>query len=203
MTRDLTSDPEREARLNEALLAYVEARQSGRQPDRGQFLADHADVREELEEFFAADEEVLRLADALREGAEGVAPPRGVADGVPADIGQLGDFRLLGEIGRGGMGVVYEAEQVSLRRRVALKVLPFAAALDSRQLQRFKNEALAAAHLRHENVVPVYAVGEERGVHYYAMQFVEGRSLASLIAELRARSVSEGERGRVSAPSDA
>jgi hypothetical protein len=84
------------------------------------------------------------------------------------------------------MGVVYEAEQISLRRRVALKVLPFAAALDSRQLQRFKNEALAAAHLRYENIVPVYAVGEERGVHYYAMQFIEGRSLAALIAELRA-----------------
>jgi hypothetical protein len=64
-------------------------------------------------------------------------------------------------------------------------VLPFAAALDPRQLQRFKNEALAAAHLRHENIVPVHTVGEERGVHYYAMQFVEGRSLAHLIAELR------------------
>jgi hypothetical protein len=83
------------------------------------------------------------------------------------------------------MGVVYEAEQVSLRRRVALKVLPFAAALHSRHLQRFKNEAMAAAHLRHENIVPVHAVGEERGVHYYAMQFVEGRSLAALIAELK------------------
>src|SRR5262249_44361863 len=71
-----------------------------------------------------------------------------------------------------------------LRRRVALKVLPFAAALDPRQLQRFKNEALAAAHLRHENIVPVHAVGEERGVHFYAMQFVEGQSLAALIGEL-------------------
>jgi serine/threonine protein kinase len=83
------------------------------------------------------------------------------------------------------MGVVYEAEQISLRRRVALKVLPFAAALDRRQLQRFKNEALAAAHLHHENIVPVYMVGEERGVHYYAMQFIEGRSLAHLIAEMK------------------
>ena len=100
----------------------------------------------------------------------------------PADLGQLGDFRLLREIGRGGMGVVYEAEQISLRRRVALKVLPFAAAMDPRQLQRFKNEALAAAHLHHENIVPVHAVGCERGVHYYAMQFIEGRSLAALIA---------------------
>ena len=79
------------------------------------------------------------------------------------------------------MGVVYEAVQLSLGRRVALKVLPFAAALDPRQLHRFKNEAQAAAHLHQQNIVPVYAVGCERGVHYYAMQFIEGQTLATLI----------------------
>jgi serine/threonine protein kinase len=71
------------------------------------------------------------------------------------------------------MGVVYEAVQISLGRRVALKVLPFAAALDAKQLQRFKNEAQAAAHLHHTNIVPVISVGCERGVHYYAMQYIE------------------------------
>src|SRR6516162_1354863 len=85
----------------------------------------------------------------------------------------------------GGMGVVYEAEQISLGRRVALKVLPFAAALDARQLQRFKNEAQAAAQLHHSNIVPVYAVGCERGVHYYAMQFIDGQTLAAVIRDLR------------------
>src|SRR5262245_54794414 len=70
----------------------------------------------------------------------------------------LGDFRLLREIGRGGMGVVYEAEQVSLGRRVALKVLPPASALDPRRLQRFRNEAQAAALLHHTNIVPLHAV---------------------------------------------
>src|SRR5262249_27765563 len=88
----------------------------------------------------------------------------------------------LREVGRGGMGVVYEAEQISLGRRVALKVLPFAATMDARQLQRFLNEARAAATLHHAHVVPVYAVGQERGVHYYAMQFVDGQTLADLIA---------------------
>jgi tetratricopeptide (TPR) repeat protein/tRNA A-37 threonylcarbamoyl transferase component Bud32 len=83
------------------------------------------------------------------------------------------------------MGVVYEAEQISLGRRVAVKVLPFAAALDARHLQRFQNEAHAAAHLHHQHIVPVYGVGCERGVHYYAMQYVDGRTLAELIAELR------------------
>src|SRR5262249_30094633 len=76
--------------------------------------------------------------------------------------GCLGDFRIVREIGRGGMGIVYEAEQVSLVRRVALKVLPFAAALDEKRLQRFKNKAQAAAHLHHTNIVPVFAIGCER-----------------------------------------
>src|ERR1700719_3500507 len=92
---------------------------------------------------------------------------------TPATIqpeGPLGDFRIVREVGRGGMGIVYEAVQISLGRRVALKVLPFAATLDPRQLQRFHNEARAAAGLQHAHIVPVLAVGCERGVHYYAMQ---------------------------------
>lgn len=83
------------------------------------------------------------------------------------------------------MGIVYEAEQRSLKRRVALKVLPLAAAIDPRQMRRFHVEAQAAAQLHHTHIVPVYAVGCERGVHYYAMQYIEGRSLAELIHELR------------------
>jgi tetratricopeptide (TPR) repeat protein len=83
------------------------------------------------------------------------------------------------------MGVVYEAEQVSLGRRVALKVLPLAAALDSRHLQRFHNEARAAAGLHHSHIVPVYGVGSERGVHYYAMQFIDGLPLDRLLDQLR------------------
>jgi serine/threonine protein kinase/WD40 repeat protein len=112
-------------------------------------------------------------------------------------LGILGDFRLGREVGRGGMGIVYEAEQISLRRRVALKVLPFAAILDPRQLQRFHNEARAAACLHHPNIVPVYAVGTDRAIHYYAMQFIEGQTLAGLISGLRHQAGLEaGGRGR-------
>lgn len=212
MTRDLMKDSSRDARLNQVLLAYVEALQGGQAPDQCQVLAAHPDLQKELTAFFTSHDRVERIAapfrKASREAAGEEAPAHSCdlsdrpvghdADRVssstrsaacptrePVDIGQLGDFRLLREVGRGGMGVVYEAEQISLRRRVALKVLPFAAAIDSRQLQRFQNEALAAAHLRHDNIVPVYAVGSERGVHYYAMQFVDGQSLAGLIGELR------------------
>jgi serine/threonine-protein kinase len=103
--------------------------------------------------------------------------------------GVLGDFRILREIGRGGMGVVYEAEQISLGRRMALKVLPFAGVLDERQLTRFRNEARAAASLNHPNVVGVHSVGTERGVHYYAMEFIEGQTLAQVIAERRPSSL--------------
>ena len=80
---------------------------------------------------------------------------------------QVGDYRIVREVGRGGMGVVYEAQQISLDRRVALKILPTSAVLDSRQLQRFKNEAQAAALLHHPNIVPIYGVGSERGVHFF------------------------------------
>ncbi|HEY1187228.1 MAG TPA: serine/threonine-protein kinase [Gemmata sp.] len=169
--------PDRDDRLNGVLLAYLEACEAGRAPDRAELLTAHPDLRDDLAAFFAGRDEIERLTGPVRERGPFAVPP--------PELGRLGDFRLVREVGRGGMGVVYEAEQLSLRRRVALKVLPFAAAIDPRRLQRFKNEATAAAHLRHEHIVPVFAVGCERGVHYYAMQFIEGQSLAALVAELR------------------
>ena len=96
----------------------------------------------------------------------------------------VGDFRIEREIGRGGMGVVYQAEQLSLERRVALKVFPMAALLAPKQLERFRHEAKAAAMLDHSNIVSVYSVGCERGVHYYAMQLIQGTNLAEIISEL-------------------
>ncbi len=101
--------------------------------------------------------------------------------------GVLGDFRIVREVGKGGMGIVYEAEQISLRRRVALKVLPFAGTMDARRLQRFHNEAQAAACLHHTNIVPVFSVGCERGVHFYAMQFIDGQTLSDIIRQLQQR----------------
>jgi serine/threonine protein kinase len=110
----------------------------------------------------------------------------------PQPLGQLGDYRIVREVGRGGMGIVYEAVQVSLNRPVALKILPFASALDERRLQRFKQEALAAARLHHTNIVPVFGVGTERGVHFYAMQYIEGQSLAVVLRDLRQSAGIEG-----------
>ena len=131
--------------------------------------------------------QILPAIGAMK-NAQSMKPEDSPASAIEAPQfvdGTVGDFRLVKEIGRGGMGVVYEAWQISLKRRVALKILPFAAALDSKRLERFKNEAQAAAQLHHANIVPVYAVGCERGVWYYAMQIIEGETVAEVISQLR------------------
>ena len=98
---------------------------------------------------------------------------------------RLGDFEVVREIGRGGMGVVYEARQVSLNRKVALKVLCAGLGLTPHAVQRFQREAEAAARLHHTNIVPVYATGEQDGTHFYAMELIEGPSLNHVIRQLR------------------
>jgi eukaryotic-like serine/threonine-protein kinase len=98
-------------------------------------------------------------------------------DDPRSDHAVIGDFCLIREVGRGGMGIVFAAEQMSLRRQVALKILPASQLIGTRNLQRFQNEARAAASLHHPNIVPVYAVGSENGVHFYAMQLIHGRTL--------------------------
>jgi serine/threonine protein kinase len=177
-------------RIVEALDEYLAALESGHKLDRQAFLSRHADIADALADCLEVME---ALHTASSESGQPSAPPRdalagaaGLQEGMP-----LGDYRIVQEIGRGGMGVVYEAEQLSLGRRIALKVLPFALTLDPRQLQRFKNEARAAAQLHHQHIVPVYAVGSERGVHFYAMQYIEGQSLAEVIHDLRLQETGE------------
>jgi len=100
---------------------------------------------------------------------------------------KLGDFVIVQEIGRGGMGAVYEAEQISLKRRVALKVLPDDLADNPRAIRRFHREVEAVAKLNQPGIVPVYCFAEERGVHFYAMELVHGRPVSELISETRHR----------------
>lgn len=96
----------------------------------------------------------------------------------------IGDFQVIREIGRGGMGIVYEAEQYSLGRRVALKVLPSCAFLSPSTLERFRRESRVAASLHHSNIVPVFGVGEDHGTHYYVMQHIHGVGLDQVLAQL-------------------
>jgi hypothetical protein len=167
--------------VSRAVEEYLALATAGRKPNRHEFLARYPELAPILDECLGALDFLHSAAPQLSRAASG--PARAEADLHPAAT--LGDFRIVGEVGRGGMGVVYEAEQISLRRRVALKVLPFASTLDRRHLQRFKNEAHAAAQLHHTNIVPVYATGSDRGVHYYAMQFIEGHTFAAVIQQLR------------------
>jgi serine/threonine protein kinase/WD40 repeat protein len=152
--------------------------QAGEPPDWPALAREHPEHVGRLRSMAQALEALGDLSRGASSALSGVAPLSGAEESVP---GVLGDFRILREVGRGGMGVVYEAEQESLNRRVALKVLPFAATMDPRQLERFRHEARAAALLHHPHIVPVHGVGCERGVHYYAMQLIEGCSLAAVI----------------------
>src|SRR5262249_12853268 len=126
-----------------------------------------------------------------QEGARAAAPA----------LRQVGDFRIVREVGRGGMGVVYEAEQISLGRHVALKVLPQKLLLDARSKSRFEREARAAAKLHHTNIVPVFGVGEHDGLPFYVMQFIQGQGLDAVIEELK-RVQSGGRAGSGAAPQD-
>jgi eukaryotic-like serine/threonine-protein kinase len=172
-----------QTRLSEAMEEVLEAMLADQAWDCEALLVKYHDVEAELAECLSNLEFIQNVAPQLGDAA--VDSEFGPLPAISARV-SLGDFRLLREIGRGGMGVVYEAEQLSIGRRVALKVLPFAAMLDKRQLNRFKNEARAAGTLEHPNIVAIHSVGVERGVHYYAMQLVEGQSLAQMIEQLKA-----------------
>ena len=169
--------------LVEILDRYLDAVESGYSVDVDQLVARYPEFANPLREYLEGLE-LLHGVDPL-----GV-PQKEVEDAIESDARRrLGDYEIIREIGRGGMGVVYEAQQISLRRKVALKVLPFAAVLDQRQILRFENEARAAAQLHHPNIVPVHGVGSDRGVHFYAMQFIEGRSLRDALEEVRETNV--------------
>ena len=151
----------------------VAALRAGRRPDVSDLARRHPELADRIDQLarLFTDE----LADVLWPTAPAPLPVR------PLPPVRLGEFRLIREIGRGGMGIVYEAQQETLGRRVALKLLPFTALLDERRLQRFQNEARAAAQLQHPHIVPVHAVGCEGGVHYYAMRLIEGQGLAAAL----------------------
>jgi serine/threonine protein kinase len=170
-------------RVIAALETYLASIRDGRPASRSELLARYADISGALDGCFSGLEFIQAAAAQLSGSPDDPTSTRD-EPALPSHS-QLGDFQILREVGRGGMGVVYEARQVSLGRRVALKVLPFAAAVDPKQRQRFQIEAQAAAQLHHAHIVPVFGVGCDQGVHYYAMQFVDGHSLATVIRDLR------------------
>ncbi|MFO0796131.1 MAG: serine/threonine-protein kinase [Gemmataceae bacterium] len=171
-------DPD--ARLARALAEYLAALEAGRPVDRAAFLAARPDQAAELGPLLASVDAVQAVGRSVagEDLAAGAGPALG--EGVA-----VGEFRVVRAVGRGGMGVVYEAVQEPLGRRVALKVLPALAAADPARRRRFFHEARTAALLQHPHVVPVFAVGEADGVPYIAMQFVDGAPLDRVVRALR------------------
>jgi tetratricopeptide (TPR) repeat protein len=167
-------------RLGQLADEFLARYRRGERPALAEYTARHPELADQIDELFPAlvMMEEVRPVPQIAAGAGGdpggAGPPR-----------RLGEYRLVREIGRGGMGVVYEAEQESLGRRVALKVLPPGALGDARHVERFQREARAAARLHHTTIVPVFGVGEEGGTHYYVMQYIEGRPLDQVLAGLR------------------
>jgi tetratricopeptide (TPR) repeat protein/serine/threonine protein kinase len=163
-------------RVAEAFLAEYRA---GARPAVSDYVRRHPELAAQIRDLFPALVELEEMGPQAPAPA-GSSPPAGGE--VPR---QLGDFRIVREVGRGGMGVVYEAVQESLGRHVALKVLPPQAVPDPLRLRRFRREARSVARLHHTNIVPVHEVGEWRGVHYYAMQFIRGQGLDQVLHEVR------------------
>lgn len=142
---------------------YLADLKGGKAPSRDELMSRHPALAAQLEACLAGLEFI--------HGAEA----------APGKTRRLGDFRIIREVGRGGMGAVFEAEQISLGRRVALKILRFGGVSDPEAIERFKREAETVAKLHHTNIVPIFNVGSEQGVNYYAMQFIEGSSLAEVL----------------------
>ena len=160
---------------------FLARKRRGENPSIQEYAEKYPDWADDIAEIFPA----MELMEDFKPASEDMAD--GSAEGRPAipELEQVADYRILKEIGRGGMGVVYEAEQQSLGRRVALKVLPRQTAGDGKALARFQREARAAAKMHHTNIVPVFEVGQDSEHVFYAMQLIQGQGLDFVIGDLK------------------
>jgi eukaryotic-like serine/threonine-protein kinase len=178
-----SSDSSGDALLERLAEDFVERHRHGEHPALSEYVTRHPDLAAEIRDLLPALIQVEKLKPAASDLTGAFVPPSGLAaEHLPE---RLGEFRILREIGLGGMGVVYEAEQESLGRHVALKVLPRYALFKTTYLERFRREAKAAGRLHHTNFVPVFGVGECDGTHCFAMQFIPGEGLDKVLHDLR------------------
>src|SRR3954453_1195540 len=154
------SSDTRDRRMQSILHAYLQAIDRGEKPDRQALLDDHADLRDELAEFFADASKLDRVAQALKTKTLGDDPSIPEAAPPARTVRYFGDYELLDEIARGGMGVVYKARQVSLDRVVALKMILAGQLASEADVKRFHAEAQAAANLKHPHIVAIHEVGD-------------------------------------------
>lgn len=172
---------DRDTQIDSAIADYYRQLESGTIPDRASFLNQHRDIRGELESFLHNKTIFDRLAGTPSVSSEAATiAPSTAADESLGSLRYFGDYELLEEIARGGMGVVFKARQVSLNRIVALKMILAGQFAKPEDVQRFRAEAEAAAALDHPNILPVYEVGSLQGQQYFAMKLVEGGTLAGI-----------------------
>jgi WD40 repeat protein len=208
MASDNDHDAElgREERLVEVLDAFLRAVESGRAPDRHDWLGQYPDLAGELERFLDEQEHLMRLTKPLRPLAAAAeiavalaqtaadhslsrdGPPK-LTPAIPTESAMFrdfGDYELIEPVAAGGMGTVFKARQRSLNRLVALKLIRGGLMATGEALQRFRQEAEAVARLDHPNIVPIYDVGEHAGFHYFSMKLVDGGNLTLRVAEFSA-----------------
>jgi WD40 repeat protein/serine/threonine protein kinase len=185
---DSTSQREPLEELAESFLARFRA---GERPSLTEYIAAHPELADEIRSLFPALVEMEQAGSAVGPATAAEVPRDGIEG---PKLESLGDYRILRQIGRGGMGVVYEAIQQSLGRHVALKVFAPWTGTDPKLIERFGREARAAARLHHTNIVPVFGVGEDAGVHYYAMQFIQGQGLDAVLEEVKRIAAAAGHR---------
>lgn len=186
----LPREPETIDEVVEEFLAHL---RDGDQPTVDEYASRFPDLADELADVLPTIAAMEQLGSQEKAGRQ-MARLAGAAQGTGVE--RLGDFRIIREIGRGGMGVVYEAEQESLGRHVAVKMMSADLAASTADRDRFQREAEAAARLYHTNIVPVFGVGQHGELPYYVMQFVEGVGLDTLLRDATSteRTVEQRER---------
>jgi WD40 repeat protein/tetratricopeptide (TPR) repeat protein len=166
-----SSPPDREQRLDAIIASYLDALDAGKEVSRQAILDANADLVPELREFFDDQDRLNRIAPSP--GAGRPLPPS-----PPAAIGRFGDYELLEEVARGGMGIIYKARQIGLGRIVALKMVLAGQLASPAGLARFHREAEAVASLDHPHITPIYEIGEHDGLPFFTMKFMDGGSLS-------------------------
>ena len=171
-------DSEQDDPMGPLTESFVERYRRGERPSINEYILQYPDIADRIARLFPT----LVLMEELSPESDGITGIVGESGQPPR---QLGDYEIGEEIGRGGMGVVYRARQLSLNRKVALKVLSRPLGVSSQVLQRFRLEARAAGQLHHPHIVPVIDVGDSDGIHFYAMQLIQGHGLDLILDELR------------------